>query len=245
MAESFLTTGAAARTGGDRYQVMLNFDAEVLTFGADGACEIDGGPPLDPETARRLACDCALVVSERGSAGEVLNVGRKTRSVPPAIRRALRARDKTCRFPGCDEARWLDGHHGRHYAHGGETSLANLVHLCWHHHWLVHEGGWTLEILTDGDIAVYQPNGQPLGAPATLELRPDGPRHHRTQPRARHTHQPHDGGIPMDRRPARPRPGDRRTPQPRPTRFRRLRAGVGPNCTRPESLRGAAAVTMG
>lgn len=175
IAESFLANGPAARTGGDRYQVMLNFDAEVLAFDSDGACELEGGHAIDPETARRLACDCALVVAERGADGEVLNIGRKTRSIPTAIRRALRARDATCRFPGCDEIRWLDGHHGRHYAHGGETSLANLVHLCWHHHRLVHEGGWTLEILADGEVAVYQPNGESLDAPPTRAVRRDAP----------------------------------------------------------------------
>lgn len=170
IAESFLASGPAARTGGDRFQVVLNFDAEVLAFGTDGACEIDNGPPLDPETARRLSCDASIVVTERGSAGEVLNIGRKTRSIPPAIRRALRARDGKCRWLGCDETNWLDAHHGRHWAHGGETSLANTVLLCWHHHWLAHEGGWTLEILPDGSLAIYRPDGQPLDAPSVPEV---------------------------------------------------------------------------
>ena len=175
MTESFLASGPAVRTGGDRYQIVLNVDADVLAFGTDGECELDGGPAISAETARRLACDSSVVVVERGSAGELLNVGRKTRSIPRAIRRALRARDKTCRWPGCDETRWLDGHHGRHWARGGETSLANIVNLCWFHHWLVHEGGWTLEILDDGEIAVYQPNGEPFGAPPAVEVRPDAP----------------------------------------------------------------------
>ncbi len=73
--------------------------------------------------------------------GQRLSVGRKTRAVPPAVRRAVEARDGGCRFPGCERRRFLDAHHIRHWAHGGETSKDNLVMLCRHHHRLVHEGG--------------------------------------------------------------------------------------------------------
>ncbi|TDJ28181.1 MAG: HNH endonuclease [Gammaproteobacteria bacterium] len=59
--------------------------------------------------------------------GEVLNVGRKTRVIPTAIRRALRARDRSCQYPGCSQSRYVDGHHIVHWADGGETKLNNLV----------------------------------------------------------------------------------------------------------------------
>ena len=71
---------------------------------------VDGGPALAPETARRLACDASLIpIIERG--GDLLSVGRKTRAVPPALRRAVEARDGGCRFPGCEQRRFLDTHH--------------------------------------------------------------------------------------------------------------------------------------
>ncbi|MCY3843357.1 MAG: DUF222 domain-containing protein, partial [Acidobacteria bacterium] len=89
----------------------------------------DGGIRVGQETARRIACDAATVTMRPGPDGGVLDVGRRTRTVSPALRRALAARDGQCRFPGC-EARRCDAHHMRHWAHGGETALANLVLLC-------------------------------------------------------------------------------------------------------------------
>ena len=74
-----------------------------------------------------------------------VSVARKTRNIPTALRRALLARDRGCRFPGCDNTRYIDAHHVRHWAHGGETSLGNLVLLCRRHHRLVHEDGYTID----------------------------------------------------------------------------------------------------
>jgi len=76
--------------------------------------------------------------------GNVLNIGRKTRTVPPAIRRALQLRDQGCRFPGCGETRFVDAHHIQHWCDGGETSMDNLVLLCRHHHRLLHEGVFSI-----------------------------------------------------------------------------------------------------
>jgi hypothetical protein len=99
---------------------------------------------IAPDTTKRLACDASVVtLVER--AGEPVSVGRKTRSVPPSLRRALRSRDGGCRFPGCERSRYVDAHHIEHWADGGETSLENLVQLCRHHHRLVHEGGFTVQ----------------------------------------------------------------------------------------------------
>jgi hypothetical protein len=80
----------------------------------------------------------------RGPNGSVLNVGRRTRTIPPALRRALEVRDRGCRFPGCG-LRFTDAHHVVHWADGGETSLENSVLLCRYHHRLVHEDGWEVE----------------------------------------------------------------------------------------------------
>ena len=86
----------------------------------------------------------------RDAEGRVLDVGRKRRTVPPAIRRALEFRDRSvCRFPGCG-CRFTDAHHIQHWADGGETKLDNLVLLCRRHHRMVHEGGSRVE-LTEND----------------------------------------------------------------------------------------------
>lgn len=96
--------------------------------------------------------------AERGPGTEILNVGRRTRTIPPALRRALEVRDRGCRFPGC-QSRYCDAHHVRHWADGGETSLANCLLLCRHHHRLVHEEGWTVEWWGPGRPAFRSPRG--------------------------------------------------------------------------------------
>jgi hypothetical protein len=90
---------------------------------------------------------------------EPLDVGRKTRSIPAAIRRALNSRDNGCRFPGCTHQRYVDAHHIEHWADGGETKLANLVTLCRLHRRLVHEGEISVETLSDGTWRFLRPDG--------------------------------------------------------------------------------------
>jgi hypothetical protein len=97
----------------------------------------------------------------------VLDVGRKTRTVPPSIRRALQARDQTCRFPGCT-ARRCDAHHVEHWSDGGSTSLDNLVLLCRRHHRSVHEGGFSVRLLGDGTVIVLRSDGATIDAAPTL-----------------------------------------------------------------------------
>ena len=97
-----------------------------------------GGIHVSAETARRLACDAATVTMRHGPGGEILDVGRRTRTISPALRRALAARDRRCRFPGCGNRR-VDAHHIRHWADVGRTALDNLVLLCRRHHRAVHE----------------------------------------------------------------------------------------------------------
>ena len=151
-------------TRAERYQAFLHVDLEALAE-ADGSEDADGTGPgrseledgtrLAPGTARRLCCDVAAVaVRRKGGEGSVLDVGRRTRTVPPALRRALEVRDRGCRFPGCG-LRFCDAHHVVHWADGGETSLENTILLCRRHHRLVHEEGWTLEWWGKDDHAVF------------------------------------------------------------------------------------------
>ena len=133
------------RPPSERPQLLVHVDPGVLTADGPGRCDLEPGPVIAPETARRLCCDAdCLTVFERH--GLPLSVGRRRRTVPPTLRRLLEARDDgSCRWPGCDRRRHLAAHHRRHWAHGGETSLDNLVLLCFQHHRLVHEGGYTIE----------------------------------------------------------------------------------------------------
>jgi hypothetical protein len=96
--------------------------------------------------------------------GEPLDIGRKTRSIPPALSRALKARDGGCRYPGCDRTRFTEGHHVEHWANGGETKLRNLVTLCNFHHGLVHEGGYGITITDDGLFVFTRPDGRRVEA---------------------------------------------------------------------------------
>ncbi len=104
------------------------------------------GEVIAAATARRLCCDAGVVVAQVDAQGVPLSVGRKTRTISTAIKRALLLRDRTCRFPGCTHRRYVDGHHIKHWASGGETALSNLMLLCSAHHTLLHEGGCRVEV---------------------------------------------------------------------------------------------------
>lgn len=123
---------------GDHYLVTVHVDQSALAGGRGRA-----GLPL--ETVKRLCCDGQAIVITEDSQGEPLGIGRKSRTVPAAIQRAVRARDHhRCTFPGCHNQRFLRCHHVEHWANGGETSLDNLLLLCAKHHTLVHEGGFRI-----------------------------------------------------------------------------------------------------
>ena len=111
----------------DRHEIVVHVEADVLADGRAGRCEIEHRTAIAAETARRLCCDAGIVPVVDGPNGEPLSVGRRTRSIPPAVRRALASRDRGCRFPGCPATHRLHGHHVRHWADGGETSLDNLI----------------------------------------------------------------------------------------------------------------------
>ena len=158
--------GSGAAGGAHEVVVHIAHDALCDVSESSGA-SFESGRPVAVETARRLGCDGALVGVVQGDKGEPLAVGRRTRAVPAAIRRALRVRDGGCRFPGCDRSRFTHAHHIRHWADGGETNLDNLVTLCSQHHRLVHEGGYGVR-MRDGEIEFTRPDGReipPAGRP--------------------------------------------------------------------------------
>ena len=147
-------------------------DRVTLSGASDeGRCFIDGGVALPPETCRRLACDATIVAMLEAADGTPLDVGRKRRTPPAGLRRALRRRDGGCRFPGCGRRRFLHAHHIVHWINGGETKLVNLILLCSYHHRLVHEGGYRIESLGGHVFVFYDRAGRevpesPLVTPA-------------------------------------------------------------------------------
>ncbi|HEX7784642.1 MAG TPA: HNH endonuclease signature motif containing protein, partial [Methylomirabilota bacterium] len=125
-------------------------------------------------TAQRLACDASRVVLRHDAHGRLLEIGARTRTIPPALRRALLNRDRSCRFPGC-QVRVGQGHHVRHWAHGGPTTLGNLVLLCRRHHRAVHEEGYRLERGPDDTLEFRRPDGTPLPEVPSPAVLPDDP----------------------------------------------------------------------
>jgi hypothetical protein len=160
MAQTMLRHGPESPGGGERYQVVVHVTAETLAMDAAGRCELESGQRLPTDTVRRIACDSSLLRITEDHSGNPLDIGRKTRVVSPALRRALQARDGGCRFPGCTHRRHIDAHHIEHWAYGGETSIDNLALLCRHHHHLVHEGGFGLERSADGHLRFTRPGGR-------------------------------------------------------------------------------------
>jgi len=141
-----------AVSGGDRYQVMVTVDAATLGGHGDDVPQVGDSVAITRRALEQLSCDCSVVaLIERD--GEPLGVGRKTRKVPAAVRRALRKRDRHCRFPGCRGARFVDAHHLEHWVAGGPTDLDNLVTLCRYHHRLVHRAGYRVEATSEGGFA--------------------------------------------------------------------------------------------
>ena len=162
LAETALHHGLDPGAPGERYQVVVHVDAQVLADpDQPGQSVLEDGARVPAETSQRLACDASRVVMRHDPDGRLLEVGARTRTIPPALRRALHHRDQSCRFPGCG-LRFAQGHHVRHWAHGGPTTLSNLVLLCRRHHRAVHEEGYQVDRQSDGTLQFRRPDGRPL-----------------------------------------------------------------------------------
>lgn len=147
----FLDAGCGPSQGGQRPHLTVTLSWDVLT-GMISAGRFDTGGYVSPATARQLLCDAVLVPAILGSASEVLDVGRSSRTFPPAIRRAIAVRDGGCAWPGCDRPpNWCDGHHIEWWCRDfGTTSLDNGVLLCPFHHSEIHKGQWRITMNTGG-----------------------------------------------------------------------------------------------
>ena len=131
---------AQAHVRGDKpdrspIEVIVTVEARALARPGDPAdpstvaCFRDG-TCVSPETARRLRCDAGVIEITEADHGNPLSVGRKTRTIPGSMKRALLQRDRTCRFPGCTNRVFLEGHHIEHWADGGQTKLSNMISIC-------------------------------------------------------------------------------------------------------------------
>ncbi len=195
IARSSLADAGGTRLEGDPCEITVHVDANSLI--ADRIherCELEPGPTIPPETARRLSCDAAIVrIIERD--GRPLSVARRKRTIPAALRRALRNRDDGCRFPGCTHRHFLHAHHIHHWARGGPTELDNLIQLCSYHHRLVHEGGFSVERAGSHKVRFRHPDGRLIPHPAL----PTPPHGHDLRRRHRL------GGLPIDANTCMPR----------------------------------------
>jgi uncharacterized protein DUF222 len=159
LARRQLDGGQLPQVGGQKPHLMVTVDMATLSKQpGSSAAELEWAQPIPAETARRIACDCSLTPVFQGAESHQVDAGRTSRVIPPAMRRALAARDKGCRFPGCDRPpAWTDGHHLKHWADGGPTLPWNLALLCGRHHYRVHEQGWRLAWGASGELIAEPP----------------------------------------------------------------------------------------
>jgi hypothetical protein len=160
---------------GERYQVVVHVDAAVLADPEqEGQTALEGGIRVSAEISRRLACDGSRVVMRHDPDGRIVEVGARTRTIPPALRRALHHRDQACRFPGC-QGQIREGHHVQHWASGGPTMLSNLVSLCRRHHRAVHEEGYRVARTPDDTFQFRRPDGREIPDVPPLAAVPHDP----------------------------------------------------------------------
>ena len=175
LAEAALDHGLDPGAPGERYQVVVHVDAAALADPEQpGQSVLEDGARVPAETSQRLACDASRVVMRHDEEGRTVEVGARTRTIPPALRRALHHRDQGCRFPGC-RLPFGQGHHLHHWAHGGPTTLSNLALLCRRHHRAVHEEGYQVDRQPDGALQFRRPDGKLLPdvpAPAAVPADP-------------------------------------------------------------------------
>jgi len=159
LAAHSLDSGTIPQHGSVRPHVQVTTTLETLQglIGAP-AGEMALSLPISAKTVQRFACDSSVTRVLLGADSAVVDAGRAKRVVAGGTRRLLAARDKHCRWPGCERpASWSSAHHIIHWAQGGKTDLSNMLLLCQHHHWTVHEGGWRLSLAADGRVIAIPP----------------------------------------------------------------------------------------
>jgi hypothetical protein len=167
MAETTLAHGPTPVSAGDRHMVLVHVRAET------GEATLENGVALSEPAAQQVLCDSSSATIQLGEQGEPLHMGRRTRDPSSAQRRALLVRDGGCRFPSCEQRRWVDAHHVQWWEFGGRTDLDNLVLLCRVHHRAIHHRGYRVEAGPHQSFRFYDPEGIRLMATPRL-TRPTG-----------------------------------------------------------------------
>jgi hypothetical protein len=174
IAEDFLAA-SAGEANGPPVEIIVHVEDDFLTDPASAETgTLEDGTSLPRATVDRLACDASVVTVVEDARGNPLDVGRRRRTVPTSLRRALQLRDQGCRFPGCTNTR-IDSHHVVPWSRGGETKLGNLVSACRKHHRYLHELGFRVEPRADGSFAFFAPAGwevKPVPPPPPLRSNP-------------------------------------------------------------------------
>ena len=144
----------------EKYQVLLHINANEAhidhQINQGDICHVENNKFLSREVARQLACDTHMRVVLEDDDGKVLNIGRKSRTIPRTIAHALNIRDGGCRYPGCTQHFWTDAHHVRHWAAGGETKLENLITLCRFHHTQLHKDVYEIHVKDQDFVFINQ-----------------------------------------------------------------------------------------
>ncbi len=153
------TSGDESSSGPTQITIHADLEALVSDPETTGVAEIQGGPVIANETARRLSCDSIVECTVYDHA-KTLGIGRRSRLIPAWLRRQLWFRDGGCRFPGCPFMGFVHAHHKKHWADGGPTELCNLILLCGYHHRFLHEHGWEVEDDENGKPVFRRPDGQ-------------------------------------------------------------------------------------
>jgi hypothetical protein len=148
------------RHDADIATVICHIDVETAAGGEGDSAVGETHQPIPAETARRLLCDCRFQPWKENADGEVIGLGRTTRTVPRWLRRSLHRRDGGCRFPSCERQAWVDRHHIQHWTQGGATDPKNLIELCRYHHRFVHEHGWKILGNPADEVRFVAPDGR-------------------------------------------------------------------------------------
>ncbi len=155
-------------SGGKPVSLQVTATIETLKgLAGASAGEMEFSLPISSITIQRMACDCSVTRVLLSEESLTIDVGRSKRMIEGPLRKALKTRDRHCKWPGCERpASWCDGHHLIHWMNGGGTNLDNLVLLCRRHHRMVHEGGWQLIKTDDQHLVTIAPTitfGLPRG----------------------------------------------------------------------------------
>ena len=140
--------------------VVVHVDADVIDGCVDGNGHL-GDLPVGRDSILRLLCDGQVEFNLDTPDGRTIGIARVSQAVPHWLRRRIGRRDGCCRFPGCERP-IRHRHHLQWWSTGGPTNADNLIGLCWYHHHLVHEGGWTIEGNPECEVAFISPFGRRL-----------------------------------------------------------------------------------